>query len=59
MFFHTAEQIALWAAEKASREGSYRIPEEKLFVMLELVRQNYYHVISPEIEDACRKTAGI
>jgi hypothetical protein len=53
------EKIAELAEEKALLQGPFTIPEEKLFIMLELIRQGLYHVISHEIETACRRKIGL
>lgn len=55
----TPEQLAIWANQKASQQGPYQIPEEKLFVMLEAIRQTHYHLIAPDIQEACRKQVGL
>ena len=53
------QELADWAFEKSLADGPFRFPEERLFVMLDLVRHCHYHILAPDIEIACRDRAGV
>ena len=53
------QELATWAYNKSLESGSFTIPEERLFVMLDLVRRYHYHILATDIELACRRKAGI
>ena len=53
------QELASWAHEKSAADGPFTVPEERLFVMIDLVRRYHYHVLSPDIELACRDRAGV
>ena len=55
----TPEELAGWANDNAAQFAPFKIPEEKLMAMLELIRENFYYIIAPDIEDACRRKAGL
>ena len=53
------QELATWAYNKSLESGSFTIPEERLFIMLDLVRRYHYHILSPDIEFALRDKAGV
>jgi hypothetical protein len=57
--FLTPEELAKWADERASLQGPFAIPEEKLLLMLDFLRKIHYHIIAPPIQDACKKRIGM
>lgn len=55
----TPYELASWAEETAIVHGlPYSFPEERVMVMLSLIEKYHYHIIAPDIRDACRKKAG-
>ena len=56
----TPEQLADWARDKSLSEHGFSLGrEERLMSMLDLIRQYHYHVIAPDIQEACQKKAGM
>jgi hypothetical protein len=55
----TPNELANWAYDRSLESGQFSLPEERLFVMLDLVRRFHYHIISPDIEYALRSKAGV
>jgi hypothetical protein len=55
----TPQELAAWAFDKSLESGQFSLPEERLFVMLDLVRRFHYHILSPDIECALRHKAGL
>lgn len=54
--FQTDEQLAL---EAYGRTGYVPDRAGRAMAMIEYVRQNYYHIVSPDIVEACRRQAGM
>jgi hypothetical protein len=56
----TAEQLALWADNSVAKgDVAFSTREEKLFLMLDLIEKKVYHLVSPDIKEACRKQVGL
>jgi len=56
--FLTPEELARWAEERARVQGPFSMPEEKLLVMLDFIRNIHYHIVSTEIQEACKRQIG-
>jgi hypothetical protein len=52
------EELAKWAEERALQQGNFKLPEEKLMLMFDFLKKIHYHILSIEIQDACKKRAG-
>lgn len=57
--FLEPDELAKWADERASQQGPFSMPEEKLMVMLDFISKVHYHIIAPSIKQACEKRLGI
>ena len=54
--FLTEDQLA---AEAYGHTGFTLDAAGRAMAMIEFVRQNYYHIVSPDIQEACRRQAGM
>ncbi len=59
MIMQTPEQLADWAYNRSGAEHGPLGKEERLMSMLELINKFHYHIIASDIQEACRKRAGL
>jgi len=61
--FHTPEQLAEWAESKvlACNYARYAVyaPHERVMLLLNAIHDDWYHIIAPDIRQACERRAGL
>lgn len=56
----TPDELALWADESSTKHSPKTLsPEERLLLMLQLIERYHYHIIAPDIREACHRKAGV
>ncbi len=59
MLMQTPEQLADWAYNRSGAEHGHLGKEERLLSMLDFILKIHYHIIAPDIQDACKRRAGL
>ena len=61
--FHTPEQLAEYAETKvlSTDYARYAVfaPHERVMMMIDVLHRDWYHILAPDIRQACEKRAGL